>query len=156
LQLGTVSIAARAETSIAVAAANLLRPLSMSYDASAGCGDRLPLLCVELTMNAVVEETRVPGRASRRRHSVRVSYSCFAGFQLRSRSGLQLPVETRVLPFCSSHWSHKWPQNYFPLFTQDLCQQARVVYGARWFQDGNGITRPSTVLIGVWVPIKPS
>jgi hypothetical protein len=58
------------------------------------------------------------------------------------------------------------PQNYFPLFTQDLCQHARVACGARRFQNGNGITRlkaPSTssldapsVLISVRVSIKPS
>jgi hypothetical protein len=27
---------------------------------------------------------------------------------------------------------------------------------ARWFQNGDGITRRSTVLIGVRIPIKPS
>ena len=45
-QPGRASIAGRAEPSIVVAAAYLLRPLSMSYDASAGREDRLPLLWV--------------------------------------------------------------------------------------------------------------
>ena len=63
-------------------------------------------LC-ELMRNAVVEETRVPGRASPRRRSVHISHSCFAGLQHRAPSGPQLLGETRVLPFCSSHWSHK-------------------------------------------------
>ena len=71
-----------------------------------------------------------------------------------------------VLPFCSSQWSHKWPQNYFPLFAQDLCQHARVACGARRFQNGNSITRlkatsprsldAPSVLISVRVSIKPS
>ena len=58
-------------------------------------------LC-ELMRNAVLEEPRVPGRTSRGCRPVHVSHSCFAGFQHRSRSGLQLPVERSVLPFCSS------------------------------------------------------
>jgi hypothetical protein len=57
--------------------------------------------------NTVLEATRVPGRASRRHRSVHVSHSWFAGLPHRSRSGSQLPGESRVLPFCSSHWSHK-------------------------------------------------
>ena len=61
----------------------------------------------EVMRIVVLRETPVPGRASRRRRSVHVSHSCFAGLQRRSPFSSQLPVETRVLPFCSSHWSHK-------------------------------------------------
>ena len=46
--------------------------------------------------------------------------------QHRSRPAPQLQDEARVLPFCSSHWNHKRPQNYFPLFTQDPCQHVKV------------------------------
>ena len=62
----------------------------------------------------------------------------FHRFQHRSLSASQLQEETGVLPFCSSHWNHKRPQNYFPLFTQDPCQHVKVVpislgkFGARW------------------------
>src|ERR1700704_5625440 len=58
--------------------------------------------------------------------------------QHRPLSASQLQDETRVLPFCSSHWNHKRPQNYFPLFTQDPCQHVKVVpislgkLGAHW------------------------
>ena len=45
-------------------------------------GDRQPLLCVELTLNAVVEETRVQGRASRRRRCVHVSHSYLLAFSI--------------------------------------------------------------------------
>jgi hypothetical protein len=48
-----------------------------------------------------------PGRASRRPRCVHVSHSFFAGLLQRSQSGLQLPGETGVLPFCSSDWNHK-------------------------------------------------
>ena len=82
----------------------LLRALSTSYDASTVAEIASPNATMR---NAVSEATRVPGRASRRRRSAHISHSCFAGFQHRSRSGSQLPVETHVLPFCSSHWSHK-------------------------------------------------
>jgi len=47
--------------------------------------------------------------------------------QHRSRPAPQLQDEAGVLPFCSSHWNHKRPQNYFPLFTQDPCQHVKVV-----------------------------
>jgi hypothetical protein len=59
-------------------------------------------------------------------------------FQHRSLSAPQLQDEARVLPFCSSHWNHKRPQNYFPLFTQKPCQHVKVVpislgkLGAHW------------------------
>src|SRR5262249_6094082 len=53
-----------------------------------------------------------------------------------------------------------------PLFTQDLCQHARVACGTRRFQNGNGITRlkassprsldAPSVIISVRVSIKPS
>ena len=62
----------------------------------------------------------------------------FHRFQHRSLSASQLQEETGVLPFCSSHWNHKRPQNYFPLFTQDPCQHVKVVpislgkLGAHW------------------------
>jgi len=92
----------------------------------------------EIMRNAVSEATRVPARALRRRRSAHVSHSCFAGLQRRLPSGSQLPGEMQVLPFCSSHWSHKWPQNYFPLFTQDPCQHPQVVRDARWFSGGDG------------------
>ena len=83
-------------------------------------------MCVVMR-NALLEATSVPRRPSRRHSSVHVSHSCFTGLQHGSRSGSQLTVETRVLPFCSSHWSHKGHQNYFPHSTQDLCQHPMVV-----------------------------
>ena len=51
----------------------------------------------------------------------------FSRFQHRSLSVPQLQGEARVLPFCSSHWNHKRPKNYFPPFTQDPCQHVKVV-----------------------------
>src|SRR5262249_4659288 len=142
-----------------------LRPLSMSYDGSVKCrGSPASTSCD--VMSNVIQEISVPRRASRGRRCLHVSHSCLAAFRPRSRTGLQLSVETHVLPFCSSHWSHKSPQNYFPLFTQDLCQHAWVACGARRFQSRNGLTRlkaPSTwsldarsVLISVRSSVKPS
>ena len=107
---------------------------------------------------------------SRRRRAVHISHSSLAGFQHRSLPAAQLQDETRVLPFCSSHWNHKRPKNNFPIFTQDLCQHVRIVRSAvlrgGWFQNVDGITRlkaPSTclrdvrsALIILGTPIKPS
>jgi hypothetical protein len=62
----------------------------------------------------------------------------FHRFQHRSLSASQLQDETRVLPFCSSHWNHKRPQNHFPLSTQDPRQHVKVApislgkLGAHW------------------------
>src|SRR5262249_42192684 len=89
-----------------------LRPLSMSYDGSVKCrGSPASTSCD--VMSNVIQEISVPRRASRGRRCLHVSHSCLAAFRPRSRTGLQLSVETHVLPFCSSHWSHKSPQNYF-------------------------------------------
>src|SRR5262244_1787018 len=52
--------------------------------------------------STLCQETSVPGRASRRRCSVHISHSCFAGPQHRTGIASQLPVETHVLPFCSN------------------------------------------------------
>ena len=84
----------------------LLRPLSMSYDGSVKCRCSPASTGCDVMSN-VIQETSVPRRASRGRRSLHVSHSCLAAFQPRSRTGLQLPVEMHVLPFCSSHWSHK-------------------------------------------------
>jgi hypothetical protein len=51
----------------------------------------------------------------------------FHRFQYQSLSAPQLQGEMRVLQFCLSHWNHKRPKNYFPLFTQDPCQHVKVV-----------------------------
>jgi hypothetical protein len=108
LRLRKASITARAVPSITMChQPSVLRSSSMSYDAS-GRSWRSPALTLpEIMRNAVSEAIRVPGRASRHCRSVHVSHSCFAGLQRRSRSGSQLPGEMQVLPFCSSHWSHK-------------------------------------------------
>src|SRR5262245_17829825 len=84
---------------------SLLRSLSMSTILRPLA--EIASLNLEIMRNAVSEATRMPGRALRRRRSVHVSHSCFAGLQRRLPSGSQLPGEMQVLPFCSSHWSHK-------------------------------------------------
>jgi hypothetical protein len=125
----------------------------------------------EVIRNAALKETiAVAGCASRCRRAVQISHSSPAGFQHRSPCGPQLQGETRVLPFCSSHWNHKRPKNYFPLFTQDLCRHVTVVCAAarrsRWLQSVAGTARlnePSTwspdvrsALISVGAPIELS
>jgi hypothetical protein len=84
-----------------------------------------PLVYLLLIMrNAGLKETiAVAGCGSRCRRAVHISHSSLAGFQHRSLSAPQLRDETRVLPLRSSHWNHKRPKNYFPLFTQDLVQR---------------------------------
>ena len=69
---------------------DLLWPLSMSYDASAGRGDQ-PLLGG--MRNAVSQEAPMPGRASRRRRSVHVSHSSFA--DLEQRFTIRLTTSSR-------------------------------------------------------------
>ena len=131
-----------------------------------------PLVYLLLIMrNAGLKETiAVTGCGSRRRRAVHISHSSLAGFQHQSLSAPQLRDETRVLPLRSSHWNHKRPKNYFPLFTQDLCQHVMVVCAAalhtRGFHNGDDATRlkaPSTwsrdvrsALITIGAPIKPS
>ena len=107
LRLGRASIAGRAEPSITVAAARSssivqyeLRCFSRSQRSPA-------FTCREVMRIVVLQETPVPGRASRRRRSVHISHSRFAGLLRRSPFGSQLPGEMDVLPFCSSHWSRK-------------------------------------------------
>ena len=108
LRLGRASIAGRAEPSITVASSqnsssavqHELRCFSRSRRSPA-------FTCREVMRIVVLQETPVPGRASRRRRSVHISHSRFAGLQRRSPFGSQLPGEMDVLPFCLSHWSHK-------------------------------------------------
>jgi hypothetical protein len=107
LRLGRASIAGRAEPSITVAAARS----SSTVQHELRCFSRLQrspgFTCRDVMRIVVLQETPVPGRASRRRRSVHISHSRFAGLQRRSPFGSQLPGEMDVLPFCSSHWSHK-------------------------------------------------
>jgi hypothetical protein len=106
-QLKRASIAERAELSIDVAATKSSSTLEHELRCFGRSRRSLASTLCELMRNAVLEEARVPGRTSRRCRPVHVSHACFAGFQHPSRSGSQLPVETSVLPFCSTRWSHK-------------------------------------------------
>ena len=111
----------RAEPSITVAAARS----SSTVQHELRCFSRLrrsPAFTWREVMRIVVlRESSVPGRASRRRRSVHVSHSCFAGLQHRSRSGSQLPVEMPVLPFCSSHWnSQVTPELLSPIYSRSV------------------------------------
>ena len=84
------------------------------------------------------EHDEIPPSASFTVRSELFRPGAFHRFQHRSLSASQLQDETRVLPFCSSHWNHKRPQNHFPLFTQDPCQHVKVApislgkLGAHW------------------------
>ena len=107
MQLGRASTVGRAEPCITVAEAKY----SSTVEHELRCFGRrrrspTSSLC-EVMRNAVLGATPVPGCPSRPHRSVHVSYSCFAGLQHGLRSGSQLPVETWVLPFCASRWSHK-------------------------------------------------
>ena len=131
-----------------------------------------PLVYLLLIMrNAGLKETiAVAGCGWRRRRAVHISHSSLAGLQHRSLSAAQLQDETRVLPSRTSHWNHERPKNYFPLFTQHLCQHVTVVCAAalrsRWFPNGDGTARfkrPSTrsrdvrfALTTLGAPMKPS
>ena len=107
LRLGRASIAGRAEPSMTVAAARSSSTVQHELRCFSRSQRSPAFTCREVMRIVVLQETPVPGRASRRRRSVHISHSRFAGLQHWSRSGSQLPVETRVLPFCSSHWNHK-------------------------------------------------
>jgi len=107
MQLGRASTVGRAEPCITVAEAKY----SSTVEHELRCFGRrrrspTSSLC-EVMRNAVLGATPVPGCPSRPHRSVHVSHSRFAGLQHGLRSGSQLPVETWVLPFCSSRWSHK-------------------------------------------------
>ena len=72
---------------------DLLWPLSMSYDASASRGGSAASTRWEPMRNAVSQEAPVPGRASRRRPSVQISHSSFAG--LEERFTIRLTTSSR-------------------------------------------------------------
>ena len=62
-----------------------------------------PSIWRQIMRTAVLQETPVPGRTSRRRRTVHVSHSRYAGLHRQSPSSSQPPGEMHVLPFCSSH-----------------------------------------------------
>lgn len=69
------------------------------------CRSRIssPSIWRQIMRTAVLQETPVPGRTSRRRRTVHVSHSRYAGLHRQSPSSSQPPGEMHVLPFCSSH-----------------------------------------------------
>ena len=114
LRLGRASIAGRAEPSITVAAARSSSTVQHELRCYSRSRRSPAFTCREVMRIVVLQETPVPGRASRCRRSVHISHSCFAGLQRRSPFGSQLPGEMDVLPFCSSKKKLSDPRITFP------------------------------------------
>ena len=112
---------------------DLLWPLSMSYDASASRGDSAASTGWELMRSAVSHEAPVPGRASRRRRSVRVSHSSFA--DLEQQFTIRLTTSSRnagVAGLLKSLESQVTPKLLSPIYSRPVparssCAQCRLV-----------------------------
>ena len=121
----------------------------------------------KITMRIVVlQETPVPGRASRRRRSVHISHSRPAWpFCVGHHSAHNFLVKWTCCILLKPLESQVTPELLSPIYSRSVPARSGV-YGARWFQTGNGIPRlkaPSTssrdvpsLTISVGVPIKPS
>ena len=86
LRLGRASIAGRAEPSITVAAARSSSTVQHELRCFSRSQRSPAFTCREVMRIVVLQETPVPRRASRRRRSVHISHSRFAGLQRRSHS----------------------------------------------------------------------